>query len=149
VILGEGKQAGGLWRYGVLLALLTGCADGGGLRQFLPKGAQDAALVFESHSYFTFQGCRVAAYKPRMPVELGGDYRAGPVQDAVGEMSVLYRIIGNAQDNCASPAEFGFSRNGYYALMKAASVQYKWAGGDEIVIFAPETGLFWVLTANI
>ncbi len=148
MILAKGKKAGGLWRYGLLLALVAGCADGEWLRQFLPKGAQDAALVFARKTNFTMPSCSVAAYRPLAAIELGPAFLRGPIEDAFGEMSMVNRIIGVAAEGCASPATFGFSTGGYYDFLSDASIRYKWAGGHEVVIFAPETGLFWVLTAG-
>lgn len=131
-----------------VFVFIASCSDEDWLRQYLPDGAQDAELVFARKTNFNIPSCSVAAYKPRIMVELGTDFISDPIEDAVGEMSIIYGIIGTAADGCESPAELGFSRNGYYDFLKAPSIRYKWEGGNEIVIYAPETGLFWVITAD-
>ena len=136
----------------ILLALvfvvIASCSDGDWLRQYLPEHAQDAELVFARNTNFDIPSCSVAAYKPRRIAELGVDYVSGPIEDIYPETSMVSRIIGTAADGCESPVELGFNRNGYYDFLKAPSIRYKWEGGHAIVIYAPDTGLFWVITAD-
>lgn len=131
-----------------VFVFIASCSDGDWLRQYLPDGAQDAELVFARKTNFNIPSCSVAAYKPRITVELGTDFISDPIEDAVGEMSIIYGIIGTAADGCASPAEFGFSRDGYFDFISSPNIQYKWDRGNEVVIFDPASGLFWVLRAD-
>jgi len=132
----------------VSVLLLGGCSNEDWLREYLPEGARDAERVFARKAILEIPSCSVAAYMPRRLVELGADYLSGPIEDMYHEMSLVSRIIGTAADGCESPSEFAFSRNGYYDFLKAPSIRYKWEGGNEIVIYAPETGLFWVISAD-